>query len=73
VGGMADRTSACLSSHWKHDNNLGTAVSPVSRRYSPATSVLPCLPGYCALEQPIVYEREQWLHTSNKFTGITLQ
>lgn len=51
VGGMADRTSVCLTSHWRHDSNHGTAVSPVSHRYSPAASVLLCQLGYCALEQ----------------------
>lgn len=70
---MADRTSVCLSSRWRHDNNPGTAESPVSHRYSPAASVLPCPLAYCVLEQPIVHERVQWLQTINKFTCIPLQ
>jgi hypothetical protein len=72
VGGTADRTSVCPPSHWRHDNNPGTALSPASHRYSPAASVLPCPLGCCALEQPIVHEREQGLQIYNKFTCMPI-
>jgi hypothetical protein len=58
VGDMADRTSVCLISHWRHGNNHGTAVSPASHRCSPVASVLPCQLGYCVLEQAVVHEEK---------------